>query len=74
MIFEFKIKEIVNFSKKKVRSQSLFRALERVIPDLRDRIVLELIGTPLTHAHYLRRYQGTYGLAFLDRTWFIPRR
>lgn len=47
--------------KKKVRSQPLFRAVEKVIPDLRDRIVLELIGTPLTHARYLRRYQGTYG-------------
>ncbi|MEQ9486105.1 phytoene desaturase family protein [Coleofasciculus sp. F4-SAH-05] len=47
--------------KKKARSQSLFRALERVIPDIRERITLELIGTPLTHSYYLRRYQGTYG-------------
>jgi len=49
--------------RKKERSQPLFRALERVIPDIRDRIVLELIGTPLTHSYYLRRYQGTYGPA-----------
>lgn len=49
--------------RKKERSQPLFRALEKIIPDLRDRIVLELIGTPLTHAYYLRRYQGTYGPA-----------
>ncbi|MBD1929580.1 FAD-dependent oxidoreductase [Trichocoleus sp. FACHB-90] len=49
--------------RKKERSQSLLGALERVIPDIRDRIVLELIGTPLTHAYYLRRYQGTYGPA-----------
>ncbi|MBW4525642.1 MAG: NAD(P)/FAD-dependent oxidoreductase [Phormidium tanganyikae FI6-MK23] len=48
-------------SKKLARSQSLFRAVERIIPALRNRIVLELIGTPLTHARYLRRYQGTYG-------------
>ncbi|HTL88489.1 MAG TPA: NAD(P)/FAD-dependent oxidoreductase [Leptolyngbya sp.] len=48
-------------AKKRDRSQSLFRAIERIIPDLKDRIVLELIGTPLTHARYLRRYQGTYG-------------
>ncbi|MBE9009845.1 FAD-dependent oxidoreductase [Pseudanabaenaceae cyanobacterium LEGE 13415] len=47
--------------KKKLRSQSLFQAVQKVIPDLSDRIVLELIGTPLTHARYLRRYQGTYG-------------
>ncbi|MBW4671956.1 MAG: NAD(P)/FAD-dependent oxidoreductase [Cyanomargarita calcarea GSE-NOS-MK-12-04C] len=49
--------------KKKQKAQSLYRALERIIPDIRDRLVLELIGTPLTHAHYLRRYQGTYGPA-----------
>ncbi len=34
-----------------------------MIPDLRFRIKVELIGTPLTHARYLRRYQGTYGPA-----------
>ena len=44
-------------------AESLYRALEKVIPDIRSRIVLNLIGTPLTHAHYLRRYQGTYGPA-----------
>jgi carotene isomerase len=49
--------------RKQARAQPLFRALEKVIPDLRDRIVLELIGTPLTHARYLRRHQGTYGPA-----------
>ncbi|MBD1844987.1 FAD-dependent oxidoreductase [Cyanobacteria bacterium FACHB-63] len=47
--------------KKRARSQPLYQAVERVIPDLKDRIVLELVGTPLTHARYLRRYQGTYG-------------
>ncbi|MFH7026483.1 MAG: phytoene desaturase family protein [Heteroscytonema crispum UTEX LB 1556] len=47
--------------KKKERCQSLYRALEKIIPDIRDRVILELIGTPLTHARYLRRYQGTYG-------------
>lgn len=50
-------------AQKRDRSQPLFRALERIIPDLHDRIVLELIGTPLTHAHYLRRHRGTYGPA-----------
>lgn len=47
--------------RKQKRAQPLYRALERIIPDLRQRIALELIGTPLTHAHYLRRHQGTYG-------------
>ena len=49
--------------KKQHKAQPLYRALERIIPDIRERVVLELIGTPLTHAHYLRRYQGTYGPA-----------
>jgi carotene isomerase len=47
--------------KKRLKVLSLYRALEKVIPDIRERVVLELIGTPLTHAGYLRRYQGTYG-------------
>jgi carotene isomerase len=58
--------------KKKTRSQSLFRALERIIPDIRQRIVLELIGTPLTHAHYLRRYKGTYGPAIAAGKGMFP--
>ena len=49
--------------RKQARSQPLFAALERVIPDIRERIVLEQIGTPLTHARFLRRHQGTYGPA-----------
>ncbi len=48
---------------KRKKVQTLYYALERIIPDIRERVVLELIGTPLTHAHYLRRYQGTYGPA-----------
>lgn len=50
-------------SRKQQRAKTLYKALERVIPDIRSRVVLELIGTPLTHARYLRRYQGTYGPA-----------
>jgi carotene isomerase len=48
-------------SRKRDRAAPLFRAIERIIPDLHQRIELELIGTPLTHAFYLRRHQGTYG-------------
>ncbi|MGA7932438.1 MAG: NAD(P)/FAD-dependent oxidoreductase [Kovacikia sp.] len=57
---------------KRERAAPLFQALERVIPDLRQRIVLELIGTPLTHAHYLRRYQGTYGPAIVAGRGTFP--
>ncbi|MEB3358729.1 MAG: NAD(P)/FAD-dependent oxidoreductase [Synechococcales bacterium] len=49
--------------RKRQQAEPLFRALEKVIPDVRDRLTVELIGTPLTHAHYLRRHQGTYGPA-----------
>lgn len=58
--------------KKRQRSQTLFRALEKVIPDLQQHIVLELIGTPLTHARYLRRHQGTYGPAIAVGQGLFP--
>ncbi|WP_299402063.1 NAD(P)/FAD-dependent oxidoreductase [Acaryochloris sp. IP29b_bin.148] len=48
---------------KQERVQPLYRAVETVIPDLRSRITLELIGTPLTHRRFLRRFQGSYGPA-----------
>jgi carotene isomerase len=59
-------------NQKKEKAQSLYRALERIIPDIRERVVLELIGTPLTHAHYLRRYQGTYGPAIAAGKGMFP--
>jgi len=58
--------------RKKERSQSLYNALERVIPDIRQRVVLELIGTPLTHADYLRRDRGTYGAAIAANQGMFP--
>jgi carotene isomerase len=58
--------------RKHQKAQPLFRALERIIPDLRERIVLEMVGTPLTHAHYLRRYQGTYGPAIAAEKGSFP--
>lgn len=57
---------------KQEKAQPLFQALEKIIPDLRDRIVLELIGTPLTHAHYLRRHHGTYGPAIAAGQGMFP--
>ncbi|MCG6136264.1 MAG: NAD(P)/FAD-dependent oxidoreductase [Nostoc sp. LLA-1] len=58
--------------KKKQKAQSLYGALEKVIPNIRERVELELIGTPLTHAHYLRRYQGTYGPAIAAGKGMFP--
>jgi phytoene dehydrogenase-like protein len=51
---------------KEERSAVLWRALESVIPDVRDRIVLDLVGSPLTHERFLRRPRGTYGSATED--------
>lgn len=48
------------------RAVPLWRAIESVIPDARDRTVLALIGSPLTHERYLRRPYGTYGAAIED--------
>ena len=46
---------------KRERAEPLYAAIERFIPDLRDRIEIELIGSPLTHERFLRRHKGTYG-------------
>ena len=48
---------------KSERSECLWRAIERVIPDIRSRAEVSFVGTPLTHARYLRRHKGTYGPA-----------
>lgn len=58
--------------RKRRRAEPLFRALERVIPDVRSRLVLDLIGTPLTHQRFLRRYQGTYGPAIAAGQGMFP--
>ncbi|XRB08533.1 prolycopene isomerase [Pycnococcus provasolii] len=46
---------------KKERAEVLFQAVEKAIPDVRSRIEVEMIGTPLTCARFLRRNRGTYG-------------
>jgi phytoene dehydrogenase-like protein len=56
------VKDADYADRKRQRSEILYSALKRVIPDIRDRVVLELIGTPLTHGRFLRRYHGTYGV------------
>jgi len=49
---------------KQKHAELLWRAMERVIPDVRERTRLALVGTPLTHQFYLRRHQGTYGAGY----------
>lgn len=58
--------------RKRARVQPLYDALARVIPDIRDRVEVELIGTPLTHQRFLRRYHGTYGPAISADQGLFP--
>lgn len=58
--------------RKRDRAETLYRALAKVIPGIRDRVELELIGSPLTHQRFLRRYQGTYGPAIAADTGLLP--
>jgi len=46
------------------RSAVLWQAMEKIIPDIRERTKLQLVGTPLTHERYLRRHRGTYGAGY----------
>jgi len=45
------------------RSQFLWKVLTKTIPDIKERVTIQKIGTPLTHARFLRRYRGSYGPA-----------
>jgi len=47
--------------KKKDACDFLYSAVEKQIPDIRDRVVLEMVGTPLTHRRFLRKPAGSYG-------------
>ncbi len=46
---------------KEERSRVLWRAVEKVIPDVRQRAEITMVGTPVTQQRFLRRARGTYG-------------
>jgi phytoene dehydrogenase-like protein len=50
---------------KEEKAEALWKAVECVIPDIRERAKrkgsLVMIGTPLTHRRYNSRFRGTYG-------------
>lgn len=48
---------------KEERSQYLWKVLETIIPDIRQRATHVQVGTPLTHERFLNRYKGSYGPA-----------
>ena len=54
------------------RSEVMWKGLERVIPDVRDRLKVSLVGTPLTHERFLRRHRGSYGPAISAGDGLFP--
>lgn len=56
---------------KGLRAEVMWQALERIIPDVRGRCEVTLVGTPLTHERFLRRHRGSYGPAIrAGKGWF----
>ncbi len=53
---------------KEERAQILWEAVERCIPDVRERVEFSIIGSPLAHEAFLRRDRGTYGMAWAAGT------
>jgi len=53
---------------KEERSQVLWEAVERCIPDVRERLEFSIVGSPLAHEAFLRRDRGTYGMAWAAGT------
>lgn len=67
-------------SKKEEAAEPLWVALEQVVPDVRSRADLVLVGTPRTHERFNRRHRGTYGPSFgefadgttpIDDLWLV---
>ena len=48
---------------KRERAEILWDAIERIIPDIRNRVEVEVYASPQTHQRFLRRHRGTYGPA-----------
>lgn len=53
---------------KEDRAKVLWEAVERCIPDVRERLEFSIIGSPLAHEAFLRRDRGTYGMAWAAGT------
>ena len=49
---------------KRERCSVFHHVFEQLLPDWREQVVLELQGTPLSHRHWLRVHQGSYGPAW----------
>lgn len=44
----------------------MWKALERIIPDVRQRTEVKLVATPLTHEFFNRRFKGILWLVWLS--------
>lgn len=47
-------------------------AVRKVVPDIDQRVEVLLVGTPLTHARFVRRHKGTYGPAIRAGEGLFP--
>ena len=45
------------------RAEPMWEAIKRRVPAVEEGVVVRQVGTPLTHARFLRRHRGNYGLA-----------
>ena len=50
---------------KEERSRFLWEVVESILPDIRTRVHVVKVGTPLTHKRFLNRYKGSYGPAIV---------
>ena len=57
---------------KEERAAVLWTAVEKVIPGARSRAKIASIGTPFTHARFLRRHRGSYGPGISAATGSFP--
>lgn len=57
---------------KQQRAEIMWQGLERIIPDVRSRCELTLVGTPLTHERFLHRHRGSYGPAIRAGEGLFP--
>ena len=49
---------------KAAAADDLYAALEKVIPDVRSRVEVEMVATPLTQRRFVRRHRGGVAQAF----------
>ena len=57
---------------KKQRCEVLWKAIEKVIPDARGRVHVDLEGTPLTHERFLNIVDGSYGPSISAKDGMFP--